>query len=183
MNSSYNNLYFFLFPFSIFYLYTNYILISDILNIYKRINAFFSHDYPNLSKIFYSNEFLSIKHESQISKKHAQNPSIFYSIHRFAISPPLMKSEIKTENIPYSSQHLPESAIEFIEPCRVVDHPPLVFLPSQQRGGRILGQLAADHRDEIHHRRSNCGPVWNRRAYPGQQRFTKRLLSEFHRLT
>lgn len=72
MNSSYNNLYFFLFPFSIFYLYTNYILISDILNIYKRINAFFSHDYPNLSKIFYSNQFLSIKHKSQISKKHAQ---------------------------------------------------------------------------------------------------------------
>lgn len=182
MNSSYNNLYFFLFPFSIFYLYTNYILISDILNIYKRINAFF----PTIILIYPKYSILTNFFRSSInlkSQKNMHKRSISHSIHRFAISPPLMKSEIKTENIPYSSQHLPESAIEFIEPCRVVDHPPLVFLPSQQRGGRILGQLAADHRDEIHHRRSNCSPVWNRRAYPGQQRFTKRLLSEFHRLT
>lgn len=97
MNSSYNNLYFFLFPFSIFYLYTNYILISDILNIYKRINAFFSHDYPNLSKIFYSNEFLSIKHKSQISKN-MHKRSISHSIHRFAISP----HEIRNKNRKHS---------------------------------------------------------------------------------
>lgn len=97
MNSSYNNLYFFLFPFSIFYLYTNYILISDILNIYKRINAFF----PTIILIYPKYSILTNFFRSSInlkSQKNMHKRSISHSIHRFAISP----HEIRNKNRKHS---------------------------------------------------------------------------------